>query len=233
MSMISRLEGRLGRAVLSVVAMVLCSVGALAEDTAVPPQFDGLVPVENARVAMAYIDPDADFSAFGRIAILDPLVAFRANWQRDQNRSRTRNVRAGDIERIKRDVAHHLRDVFIERLENAGYEITTEAGDDVLVLRPAIIDLDITAPDTRTPGRSRTYTATNGAATLYIELFDALSGDIIGRAADRKVARHAGAMMTWNNRVTNTAEARRMFGRWADKLVAFLDEHYVKKADGK
>ena len=33
--------------------------------------------------------------------------------------------------------------------------------------------------------------------------------------------------MTWNNRVTNVAEARRMFGRWADTLVAFLDSHYT------
>jgi hypothetical protein len=36
-------------------------------------------------------------------------------------------------------------------------------------------------------------------------------------------------MMTWNNRVTNTADARRMFGRWADKLVEFLNEHYGVK----
>ena len=51
-------------------------------------------------------------------------------------------------------------------LENAGYAITTEAGDDVLVLRPAIIDLDITAPDTRTPGRSRRVSATRHAARI-------------------------------------------------------------------
>ena len=50
--------------------------------------FDGLVPVEDARVASAFIDPDADFSVFERFAILDPFVAFRSNWQRDQNRDR-------------------------------------------------------------------------------------------------------------------------------------------------
>jgi hypothetical protein len=60
-------------------------------------------------------------------------------------------------------------------------------------------------------------------------LLDADSGDLLGRAADRQVARHAGGSMSWNNRVTNTAEARRMFGRWADKLVEFLHEHYGVK----
>ena len=94
----------------------------------------------------------------------------------------------------------------------------------------AIVDLDITAADVRTAGRSRTYTTSTGAATLYIELFDSLSGDILGRAADRRVARQAGNMMTWNNRVTNTAEARRMFGRWADQLVTFLGSYNVPNA---
>ncbi len=213
------------RQALLALIVLFASTAAVAEEA--PERFDGLKPVADPKVAMAYVNPDADFSVFNQVAILDPLVAFRANWQRDQNRSRSRNLRTADVERIKEDVANLLRDVFIERLEAAGYAVTTEAGEDVLILRPAIIDLDITAPDTRTAGRSRTYTTTNGAATLYIELFDSLSGDILGRAADRRVARQAGGRMTWNNRVTNVAEARRMFGRWADQLVAFLGNYNV------
>jgi hypothetical protein len=213
------------------VALIAAAGSALAQDA--PERFDGLKPVADPKVVMAYVDPDADFSVFNQVAILDPLVAFRANWQRDQNRSRSRNLRSSDVERIKQDVAHLLRDVFVERLENAGYTITTDAGEDVLILRPAIVDLDITAADVRTAGRSRTYTTTNGAATLYIELFDGLSGDILGRAADRRVARQAGGMMTWNNRVTNVAEARRMFGRWADQLVAFLGSYNVPTGKAK
>lgn len=208
--------------------LVALAIGAPAEDA--PERFDGLQPVADAKVTMAYVDPDADFSVFRQVAILEPTVAFRANWQRDQNRSRSRNLRSSDVERIKEDVATLLRDVFIERLESAGYTITTGAGEDVLVLRPAIVDLDITAADVRTAGRSRTYTTSNGAATLYIELFDGMSGDILGRAADRRVARQAGGMMTWNNRVTNASEARRMFARWAGQLVDFLGRYNVPKA---
>ncbi|MEP5763336.1 MAG: DUF3313 family protein [Halieaceae bacterium] len=201
----------------------------LAEDAASPHRFDDLVAIEDPRVHSAYVNPDADFSVFKRVAILDPFVAFRSNWQRDQNRSRGRNVRASDVTRIKADAAALFREVFVERLEAAGFDITTDAGDDVLVLRPAIIDLDITVPDVNRAGRGRTYSATNGAATLYIELIDSVTGDMLGRAADRQAARQAGGMMTWNNRVTNRAEARRMFGRWADKLVEFLHDHYEVK----
>ena len=209
--------------------LVAVASATLAEDKADTTQertFDNLVAVEGAAVNMAFIDPDADFSVFKRVAILEPFVAFRSNWQRDQNRSRSRNIRDRDMERIKEDVATQFERVFAERLEAAGYDVVEVAGDDVLLLRPAIIDLDITAPDTRSAGRSRTFTASTGAATLYMQLFDSISGDIIGRAADRRSVRSGGGNVSWSNSVTNTADARRMFGRWADTLITFLDNHY-------
>ena len=208
--------------------LVAVAPSALAEEKSAEPErtFDNLVAVEGAAVNMAFIDPDADFSVFKQVAILEPLVAFRSNWQRDQNRSRSRNISSRDMDRIKADVATMFERVFTERLEEAGYKISEVQGDDVLVLRPAIIDLDITAPDTRSPGRSRTFTASTGAATLYMHLFDSVSGDIIGRAADRQSVRSGGGTLTWSNSVTNSADARRRLGRWADQLIGFLDSHY-------
>ncbi len=226
----SRGMRRWGISLLAVAATALLTLPpSHAEDAGAAEAeftFDNLVRVEDAKVGMAYIDPDADFSVFKRVALLEPGVAFRSNWQRDQNRSRTNNVSARDMERIKSDVSSLFQEVFTERLESAGYPVVDVGGEDVMVLRPAIIDLDITAPDTRSAGRSRSFTSTTGAATLYLEVFDSLSGDIIGRAADRQAARSHGSSLSWSNSVTNTAEARRMFGRWADRLVAFLDSHY-------
>jgi len=194
--------------------------------------FDGLELIDNARVGTAYINPNADFSVFKRVAILEPAVSFRRNWLRDQNRNRSRNLRASDVDRIKADVAALFKEVFTARLEtDGGYEVVAVGGDDVLLLRPAIIDLDITAPDTKTAGRSATFTASDGAATLYIELFDSVTGDILGRAADSKRARHNGGRVSWSNSVTNSTEARRIFGRWADILRDFLDSHYMSAQD--
>lgn len=213
------------------IAYAMCFTlpfAAVAEDTA-SLSFDSLVPVEDASVAMAYIDPNADFSVFTRVMILEPYVAFRANWQRDQNRSRSRNIRTSDMDRIRTDMAAMFKQVFTERLEaDDGFEVVDEADYDVLLLRPAIVDLDITAPDTNTAGRSRTFSASAGAATLYIELFDSVNGTIIGRAADRQASRRGG-IMTWSNRVSNSAEARRAFRGWADQLRSFLDQHYTEK----
>ena len=131
------------------------------------------------------------------------------------------------MERIKEDVATLFERVFVERLEAAGYPVVENAADDVLVLRPAIIDLDITAPDTMSPGRSRTFTTSTGAATLYIELYDSVSGQILGRAADRTAVRNMGGTVSFSNRVTNSADARRMFRNWAGLLRDFLDSHYM------
>lgn len=214
-------------AVLLSAALLTAFPAAAEEEEAVSLTFDNLVQVEDASVSLAFIDPDADFSVFRRVAILEPMVAFRSNWRRDQNRgNRIRNVSVRDMERIKADVATLFERVFTERLEAAGFAVVDTAGDDVLVLRPAIIDLDITAPDTRSPGRSTTFTASTGAATLYIQMFDSISGDIIARAADRQVVRRGGGMLMWSNSVTNTADARRMIGGWADTLVTFLQNQY-------
>lgn len=216
------------KAFFSVALIMLLAGGPPATADETTDLFENLEPVVDARVAMAYIDPEADFSVFKRIMILDTYVAFRSGWQRDQRRG-TRGVRitSSDMDRIKGDVATLFNEVLAERLQaNNGYEVVTTPGDDVLLIRAAIIDLDITAPDTASPGRSTTYTASSGAATLYIELFDSVSGQIVGRAADRQVARRSSGWMTWTNRVTNTADARRVFGGWADKLREFLDSHY-------
>lgn len=221
--------------VLATLILSSCICGwALAHDDGESPgkqvveSYDGLVEVEGSVLDQAFLDPAADFSVYRKVALLDPYVSFRRNWERDQNRSRSRNLRAADIERIKTDVADLLRQIFVERLEAAeGYEIVTVAGDDVLLVRLAIVNLDVTAPDVKTAGRAATFTTTAGAATLYIELYDSVSGSILARAADRKTARRPGNTFSWSNSVSNSAEARRIFGRWADILRAFLDENYA------
>ena len=192
--------------------------------------YQNLVQVDDSKVALAYIDPKADFSVFKRVMILDTYVAFRSGWETDQRRG-TRGIRvsANDMERIKSDVASLFKQVMIEQLQaDDGYEVVDQADHDVLLLRPAIIDLDVTAPDTMSPGRTTTFSTSTGAATLYLELYDSVSGQIIGRAADRQAVRNASGTLSWSNRVSNSQDAKRMFRVWADTLRGFLDDHYVK-----
>ena len=212
--------------------LLSASPGAFAQEQDLAGEtYDGLTLVPDSTVAVAYVDPDADFSIYDKIMILDCYVSFRKDWEKDHTRSSGSRIRISskDIEKIKADVADLFREVFTEKLsEDGGYEIVEAAGDNVLLVRPSIIDLDITAPDTMSAGRSRTYTSSAGAATLYIELFDSVTGDILARATDRKAARNVGGYMSYTNRVTNRAAARRMLGSWAELLRDMLDEFHGK-----
>ncbi len=191
---------------------------------------DGLVQVPNARVGAAYADPDADFGVYNKIMMLDCAVAFKKDWQKKQQRTGSRiSVSSSDIEKIKTEVAIMFREVFAEELsKDGGYEIVDEPGDDVLLVRPAIIDLNISAPESMQAGRTRTYTAESLQATVFIELYDSVTGDILARAADRRVARQAGNYLSYTNRVTNQADGRRMMRTWARKLREALDEYHGK-----
>lgn len=187
--------------------------------------FDGLVLLPGTEVAMAYVRPGADFSGYERLMILDTPVAFRKGWADDQRRNSASRVTGRDIERMKQDVAELFREVFIDKLDTeSGYPVVQEADADVLLLRPAIIDLDVTVPDVFSSSRSYNFAASAGSATLFLELYDSVSGEILARVLDRKSARNAGDFMRWSNRVSNRAAAKQVLGEWAGLLRQRLDE---------
>ena len=80
-------------------------------------------------------------------------------------------------------------------------------GENVLILRPAIINLDVSAPDTNSAGMQRAYTTSAGEMTLLLELLDATTGEVLVRIVDRRQAMDTGRMQ-WSNSVTNAAEAK-------------------------
>jgi hypothetical protein len=225
-----QLIGRPGAIFGTVVAMMFALLQPTqAQNQPQQQSHDGLTLLPDSEVGIAYLDSDADLSGYSKIMILDCYVAFRKDWQKDHKKTGSHvSVSSHDMDRIKADTAALFREVFTEKLsEDGGYEIVNAAGPDVLLVRPAIIDLDIEAPDTAA-GRSRMYTTTAGSATLFVELYDSVTGDILARAGDKEVARTAGGYLTYTNRVTNRSDARRILSRWAELLRDKLDELHGK-----
>ena len=184
---------------------------------------DGMVLVKDSDLATVYADPGADLGIYKRIWLEDATVAFKKNWQRDQNRGHSIKVRNSDMKRITEDVATLFREVFTEQLAEGGYELADEAGPDVLMAKPAIVDLDVTAPDIPSATMTRSYSESAGEMTLNLELFDSLTGDKIVKATDRARDWDRG-YMEWRTRVSNRADAERMMKSWAKAFVALLDE---------
>jgi hypothetical protein len=204
---------------------------AQAADDGWPPKVtsDGLNLVEGTKAAAVWTLDGADFSEYKRVMIVDVGVGFKKNWRRDYNRderSLASQVSKSDAEKIKQRVADEFKTVFTNELVKAGYEVEDYdlnlAEEDVLVLRPAIVDLVVTAPDTNSASMSRTYSASAGAMTLYLEFYDSVTSSILGRVVDRQNSRDNG-MMQISNRITNKTEADRIFRKWAGLLIAKMD----------
>ena len=223
------MEQSLKIAVLSCLCLVFAR-GAAAEDLPKITE-DGLHLRDGSKLAVVYVDPEASLGGYHRVKLLDAAVAFRKNWLRDQRSSSVDRLRvtSSDVERIKKDLAELFREVFTTALEEAGYEVTDETGDDVLLVRPAIVNLDVNAPDTMSSGRSRSYTQSAGEMTLYVELYDSVTSDLLAKAIDRQSDRYS-SNYTWTNSVTNRSAATRVLKGWAEVLVNALNEAQANTA---
>ena len=185
---------------------------------------EGMELVKNSDLATVYADPGADLSIYNRVMLLDATVAFKKNWKRNQNRSNSLKVRDSDMVKIEEEVAEIFREVFTKELVDGGYEIADEEGEGVLLVKPAIVDLDVTAPDIPHAGRSMSFAESAGEMTLNLELFDSLTNDKIAKATDRKRDNTSGLRMEWRTSVSNRADAKRMMRGWAKALRSALDE---------
>jgi len=195
---------------------------------------EGMELVKDTRYTTIYADPGADLGVYSQIWLQDASVAFKKNWQRDQNRhtrSASHRVKDSDMERIEQDVATLFREVFTDELVNNGYQLAEQAGEDVLIVRPAIVDLDVTAPDLRTAARVSSYSESAGEMTLNLELYDSVTNDKIATAKDRKRDYQRG-YVEWRTSVSNRATARRMMSSWARAFREQLDDARASVSSG-
>ena len=207
------------------LAAALAGISSLGVHSTDAPEIshDGLHLDTDSDVALLYIKPGADFSVYEEFLMLDAYVAFKKNWQR-KTKVAGRRVSNKDMEKMKVEAAELLHESFRKELDEVGgYKFVDKAGDKVMIMRPALIDLEITAPDIPVAGRVTSYVASAGAATVYIELFDSVSGEILARSIDRRQMQNYG-VARWANKVTNRADASRMFKRWATLLRQGMDE---------
>jgi len=169
-----------------------------------------------------YVRPGASLKGYAHVR-LEPLqVAFDKNWDPNSSRVGTNRLTKDDFDRIKKALADEFAKVWTKDLKDAGYDVVTEAGEDVLDVTPFVVDLYIAAPDKPTAGRSRTYTADPGRMTLVSELRDSDTGQILARAIDAR-------SKSWNSfmvasSVSNMSAASQIISRWAAALVDALNE---------
>ena len=211
------------RTVLTAVMLSFLAVTASAADKP-PGNWDGLVEVNSKRLDLAYLAPGADFRPYTKIMVDPTQVAFHKDWIKNMNdrRDLSRKVTEEHAKDIIEAARTNFADVFNEVFGKAGYTVVTAPGDDVLRISPGVANLYINAPDVMSAGRSQTYSANAGEATMILELRDSQTGALLGRVVDRRETRDSIGMQP-ANRVTNTTDFRALFKTWASTSVKGIE----------
>jgi len=155
-----------------------------------PPQVskDGLVLKVHTKQRLVWVKPGAKFSQYDRVMILDCYVAMQKDWQQNYNANvgpdLSRQVSDADVQHIETTLAAEFKKVFTTALQNGGYQLTNSPAPDVLLLRPAIINVQVTAPDIMTAEMDVNVVASAGPGTFYLELWDPSTHTLLARAMD-------------------------------------------------
>ncbi|MEX0322986.1 MAG: DUF3313 family protein [Puniceicoccaceae bacterium] len=216
------------------LSCVLCMVlanPALARKAPPETTHDGLSLVKKAKAAdYVYLAPDADLTGYKKIIVIEPHVAFRKGYKDDYNSSGVHafnRLSDRDLEKMIARAKDLFMHEFVETLEKKGYPVVKDAGEDVLVARALIVDLEVNVPDpnrTKGMGRSKTFAEGVGEATFVLELYDSVSMAIIARAVDH--IDEMDSAFGWRvprDYATNTMDAQDAFGTWAVHLAKGLD----------
>jgi len=212
--------GRLQQAASIVLVAVLTACAATPLPTEMP---EGLELVPGTELDTVYLRPGVDFGAYTEFGVEPCEVSFRKNWLRDQNTNRidlTNRVTQQDVDRIRDALAAECDRYFREVMQQSTRYRLVESFDDgeaVLVVRPAIVNLDVAAPELRGAARTDQYTTSAGEMTLLLEVDDGTTGQLLARVSDRQRDPDFGRL-EWANAVTNRSDAARILRRWMGQL---------------
>ena len=189
-----------------------------------PSAWDGLVKVPSKKLDLVYLLPGADFRGYHKVMVDPTEVAFRKNWQRDYNNSTgslAARISDSDAQKMLDRARTGFEKIFLKAYADAGYQAATAPGPDVLRLRTAVTNLTVTAPDKMTAGRTRSFAREAGEGTLVLEARDSVTGALLGRAIDRRLAGDMGPYLRTS--VSNRGDFESLFKAWAKASVEGLN----------
>ena len=214
-------------ALLASMLLLTPAPAASAKDLDEVMSHDGLQKIKVKDIDLAYARPGASLAGYSSIKLEPVEVAFRKDWNPTKTGSLFK-LSTEERENIRTGVAKIVFGEFVKELQaKSGYKVVNEAGPDVLRVKVNIVNLYVNAPDTGSIGPSRTFTVSAGEMTLFAELFDSETGQVLARVVDRREARGSAGMMTFSNSVPNAAEAADIASSWARILRNGLDKAHA------
>lgn len=199
----------------------LLVLAAVSSARAEEETWDGLTRVNAKRLERVYLLPGADFRTYTKVTIDPPQVAFRKDWEQDVNRGIRepgRRITHSDVQRIQRALSEGFDKILSADFAKAGWQVVKAPGPDVLHLTPVLLNVDAT-PQKTTAGRVDTYAVQPGQATVALEVRDADTSMLLGRAVDRQSTVDFGGKLMITDRVTNRADFEALLRGWSRVFV--------------
>lgn len=210
--------------VLLVTSMLLlgaCTTSNPKIDTTGEPSFDGLMPLTGTVMRQVWAREDLDLRDYTKFMTENAGLQFRP--VRAVGATSRSSATEFPLTQQQQD---RVRQVVTEQFNTALDGVTRmqrvdSPGPGVLKVRGAIIDIVSRVPPERA-GRSETFLDSVGQATFVIELIDSETSTVLVRGVDTRAADTPGVTQR-SNRVTNTAEVRRLASHWARQLADALN----------
>lgn len=210
---------------LGALAIAGCATSEPTLDTSPDAElsFDGLYPVKGGRMDAAWARKDISTEPYTKIMLEGVGIEYRPGGSTKRyNPSRNDEFYALTDDQKAR-FQSEMRDAFMEELSKGEhFEIVTEPGEDVLLVRVGLLDVVSFVPP-EPVGNADIYLSRVGEATLVLEMRDSLSNAILIRAVDRRAAEDTARGFTQSSRAMNTAEFRRVARTWGRILQEGLD----------
>jgi hypothetical protein len=180
--------------------------------------------VKSKKLEFVYLLPNANFSPYSKIEY-DPVeISLRKDWLQNYNDSSAgfgNRVTQADVRTAMTKASGEFDKYFGQEFIKAGYAIVSAPGPDVLRVSVAVMNVEVTAPDTGA-STGMTFTANAGQAALVIEVRDSLTNQLLGRAIDQQLAGDEGPALRTS--ASNWGDFEDMFKDWAKVSVQGLTE---------
>jgi hypothetical protein len=191
-----------------------CAVAATPE--ASNPLLNGLVPLAGAKVRLAYVRPGTDWSKYHTIEIRPLRIpeTVRDATPKGERPGFGESYVLGDKEVTKLQEAY--ANAMQSQVGTVGLGMVTATQPDTLIIQAQITGIRLNAPIERTrrsySSSGRVYSWGGGTMVMAAIFADGETGRVLAAAADQSYPNTYGGI---NNGVTNLAEAKRAFNKWA------------------
>lgn len=157
-----------------------------------------------------------------KLYVEQPSISFRRHWVRDQRRIHSL-IDKKDIERVKTRYANALQEVLMDKLESTGHTLTTDPKLATLIIKSALVKLDINAPDFFDAVHVDKFVERAGRGTLRLEVVSTTNNQSVLQIEDRGLTRLRDFRYAHRaTSVSNLWDFKHLMSRWASDFASYL-----------